>query len=65
MVLNPVNGVQYAGEGSCFYDSHVSHDPDSPPVGRRFPNICRCDEYSRTFGIWTGEAPQPNEVWHL
>jgi len=23
------------------------------------------EKYSRNIGIWTGEAPQPNEVWHM
>jgi hypothetical protein len=39
----------------------------SPPVGLpRSETIMPVREkYSRNIGIWTGEAPQPNEIWHM
>jgi hypothetical protein len=66
--LNPVNGVNPPAKEGGFYELRMYRTNPGRAAGwaAAFRDIMPVREkYSRNIGIWTGEAPQPNEVWHM
>jgi hypothetical protein len=66
--LNPVNGVNPSAKEGGFYELRMYRTNPGRAAGwaAAFRDIMPVREkYSRNIGIWTGEAPQPNEVWHM
>ena len=66
--LNPVYGVNPPVKEGGFYELRMYRTNPGLAAGwaSAFRDIMRVREkYSRNIGIWTGEAPQPNEVWHM
>jgi NIPSNAP len=66
--LNPVYGVTPpAKEGNFFELRMYRFNPGmAGPWAQAFKGIMPVREkYSKNVGIWTGEAPQPNEVLHM
>ena len=66
--LNPVNGVNPPAKEGGFYELRMYRMNPGRAAGwaAAFRDIMPVREkYSRNIGIWTGEAPQPNEVWHM
>ena len=66
--LNPVYGVKPPEAEGGFYElrQYRTLPGRAADWGRAFREIMPVREkYSRNIGIWTGEAPQPNEVLHM
>jgi NIPSNAP len=66
--LNPVYGVNPPAKEGGFYELRMYRTNPGLATGwaSSFRDIMNVREkYSRNIGIWTGEAPQPNEVWHM
>jgi hypothetical protein len=66
--LNPVYGVNPPAKEGGFYELRMYRTNPGLAAGwaASFRDIMKVREkYSRNIGIWTGEAPQPNEVWHM
>jgi len=66
--LNPVYGVNPPAKEGGFYELRMYRTNPGLAAGwaAAFRDIMPVREkYSRNIGIWTGEAPQPNEVWHM
>jgi NIPSNAP len=66
--LNPVHGVNKPEKEGGFYELRMYRTNPGMASGwaASFRDIMKVREkYSRNIGIWTGEAPQPNEVWHM
>ena len=66
--LNPVYGVNPPAKEGGFYELRMYRTNPGLAGGwaASFRDIMKVREkYSRNIGIWTGEAPQPNEVWHM
>jgi hypothetical protein len=66
--LNPVYGVTPpATEGNIYELRMYRFNPGmAGPWSQAFKGIMPVREkYSKNVGIWTGEAPQPNEVLHM
>jgi hypothetical protein len=67
-LLNPVYGVNPPAKEGGFYELRMYRTNPGLAAGwaASFRDIMKVREkYSRNIGIWTGEAPQPNEVWHM
>jgi hypothetical protein len=67
-LLNPVYGVNPPAREGGFYELRMYRTNPGLAGGwaSAFRDIMPVREkYSRNIGIWTGEAPQPNEVWHM
>ena len=66
--LNPVYGVNPPEKEGGFYELRMYRTNPGKAAGwaAAFKDVMKVREkYSRNIGIWTGEAPQPNEVWHM
>jgi hypothetical protein len=66
--LNPVYGVNPPAKEGGFYELRMYRTNPGLAAGwaASYRDIMKVREkYSRNIGIWTGEAPQPNEVWHM
>lgn len=66
--LNPIYGVNQPAKEGGFYELRMYRTNPGLAAGwaASFRDIMKVREkYSRNIGIWTGEAPQPNEVWHM
>ena len=66
--LNPVYGVNPPAKEGGFYELRMYRMNPGRTAGwaAAFRDIMPVGEkYSRNIGIWTGEAPQPNEAWHM
>ena len=66
--LNPVYGVNPPVQAGGFYELRMYRM--HPGMARGWANAFRevmpvREKYSQNVGIWTGEAPQPNEVFHM
>jgi hypothetical protein len=67
-LLNPVYGVNPPVKEGGFYELRMYRT--NPGLATGWAALFRDgmkvrEKYSRNIGIWTGEAPQPNEVWHM
>lgn len=66
--LNPVKDVTPPNRPGGFYELRIyrMHPGKAGAWAQAFHDIMPVREkYSRNVGIWTGEAPQPNEVAHM
>lgn len=66
--LNPIYGINPPAKEGGFYELRMYRTNPGLAAGwaASFREIMKVRErYSRNIGIWTGEAPQPNEVWHM
>ena len=66
--LNLVNGVNTPEKEGGFYELRMYRfNPGmAGPWANRYRDIMPVREkYSKNVGVWTGEAPQPNEVLHM
>ena len=66
--LNPVYGVNPPVQEGGFYELRMYRMNPGRAAGwaQAFKDIMPVREkYSKNVGIWTGEAPQPNEVFHM
>ncbi len=66
--LNLVNGVNPPAQEGGFYELRMYRfNPGTAGAwAQRYRDIMPVREkYSRNIGLWTGEAPQPNEVLHM
>lgn len=66
--LNLVNGVNTPEEEGGFYELRMYRFNPGRAAGwaQGYKEIMPVREkYSKNVGIWTGEAPQPNEVLHM
>jgi NIPSNAP len=66
--LNPVYGVNPPAKEGGFYELRMYRTSPgmAAGLGNAYRDIMNVREkYSRNIGVWTGEAPQPNEVWHM
>ena len=66
--LNPVYGVNSPTKEGGFYELRMYRT--NPGLTANWAasfrdNMKIREKYSRNIGIWTGEAPQPNEIWHM
>jgi hypothetical protein len=66
--LNPVYGPTPPATPGGVYELRIyrTHPGMAGPWAKAFREIMPVREkYSKNVGIWTGEAPQPNEVLHM
>jgi hypothetical protein len=66
--LNPVYGVNSPTNEGGFYELRMYRTYPGLATGWAASfrdNMKIREKYSRNIGIWTGEAPQPNEIWHM
>lgn len=66
--LNPVYGVTPPAKAGGLYELRMyrMHPGMAAGWAKAYREIMPVREkYSKNVGIWTGEAPQPNEVFHL
>jgi hypothetical protein len=66
--LNPVYGVNPPSKEGGFYELRMYRTAPGLAGGWAASfrdNMKIREKYSRNIGIWTGEAPQPNEIWHM
>jgi hypothetical protein len=66
--LNPVYGINPPVKEGGFYELRMYRT--QPGLATSWAaafrdNMKIREKYSRNIGIWTGEAPQPNEIWHM
>jgi hypothetical protein len=66
--LNPVYGIHPPAKEGGFYELRMYRT--KPGLAASWAASFRDhmpirEKYSRNIGIWTGEAPQPNEIWHM
>ena len=67
-LLNPVHGVHGPAREGGFYELRMYRF--NPGRAGAWANAYRDimpvrEKYSKNVGVWTGEAPQPNEVLHM
>ncbi len=66
--LNPVCGVTPPAQEGGFYELRMYRFNPGRAAGwaQAYKDIMPVREkYSKNVGVWTGEAPQPNEVLHM
>jgi hypothetical protein len=66
--LNGVNGPNQPEKEGGFYELRMyrMNPGRAVPFAAGYKDILPVREkYSRNIGLWTGEAPQPNEFWHM
>lgn len=66
--LNPVHGVNPPAQEGGFYELRMyrMHPGRATGWANDYRSIMPVREkYSKNVGLWTGEAPQPNEVFHM
>ncbi len=67
-LLNPVYGVTSPEKEGGFYELRMyrMHPGMAAGWAKAYREIMPVREkFSKNVGIWTGEAPQPNEVFHM
>lgn len=67
-LLNPIYGFTPPAQDGGVYELRIYRTVvgGAAPWSKAFRNIMPVREkYSKNVGIWTGEAPQPNEVIHM
>ncbi len=67
-LLNPVVGPTAPAQAGGFYELRMyrMHPGMAAGWAKAYREIMPVREkYSKNVGIWTGEAPQPNEVFHM
>ena len=67
-LLNPVYGVTPPAQEGGFYELRMyrMHPGMAAGWAKAYREIMPVREkFSKNVGVWTGEAPQPNEVFHM